>query len=286
MCWTDEKKPRILIGMTQTIFRTADKLPLPRLSLELYEAGSGPPLLFLHPENGLRFEAPWAEDLAAHFRLIAPSHPGFGASELPRWMATVDDLAYTYLDLLKALELKDVIVVGVGFGGWVAAEIAVRSTERISGLVLANPVGIKVSDRETRDIVDIFATAQPELLRLSYHDPANGQVDASAMTEGEALTLFRNREAIALFAWSPYMHSPRLKYHLHRIDVPTLVLWGESDQLVSQSYGRAFAAAIPGARFETVPAAGHFPHVEAPRLFAERILAFSNTKRAAKGSES
>ena len=272
--------------MTETIFPGGPRLRLPRTYARAARPGHGPPLLFLHAENGLRYPAPWADELAARFRLLAPSHPGFGASELPRWMASVDDLAYTYLDLLAALDLRDVVLVGVGFGGWIAAEIAVRSTERIGRLVLADPVGIKVSDRETRDIVDIFATAQADLLRLGYHDPAKGALDASTMSEEQAVTLFRDREAIALFAWSPYMHNPRLKYHLHRIDVPTLVLWGESDRIVSADYGRAFAAAIPGARLRDDPGGRAFPHLEVPRDFADRISAFTGSAVTAKGSPS
>jgi pimeloyl-ACP methyl ester carboxylesterase len=264
----------------------ARMLELPCLKLELHTQGNGPPLLFLHPEPGVQFSRPWAGELAADFRVIAASHPGFGASELPRWMSTVDDIAYTYLDLMKALDLRDATVVGVGFGAWLAAEIAIKSTDRIGRLVLANPVGIKISDRETRDIVDIFVTTQSDLLRLAYHDPANGAVDASTMTEDDAFILFRNREAVALFGWSPYMHDPKLKYHLHRIDVPALVLWGESDQLASERYGRAFAGEIPGGRFETIAAAGHFPHLEQPKAFAERIRAFTAASNTPKGSPS
>jgi pimeloyl-ACP methyl ester carboxylesterase len=265
---------------------TAEVLELPGLKLELHTRGSGPPLLFLHPEPGLQFSRPWVDELAAGYRVIATSHPGFGASELPRWMSTVDDIAYAYLDLMKALDLRDAIVAGVGFGGWIAAAIAVKSTERIGRLILANPVGIKISDRETRDIVDIFVTSQRDILRLAYHDPANGTVDAGAMTEDEAFTLFRNREAVALFGWSPYMHDPKLKYHLHRIDVPTLVLWGESDRLATEHYGRAFAGEIPGARFETIAAAGHFPHLEQPKAFAERVRAFAGGPDSPKGPSS
>jgi pimeloyl-ACP methyl ester carboxylesterase len=271
--------------MTATATAAA-MLELPGLKMELYTQGNGPPLLFLHPEPGVQFSRPWAGELAADFRVIAASHPGFGASELPRWMSTVDDLAYAYLDLMKALDLRDATVAGVGFGAWVAAEIAIKNTERIGRLILANPVGIKISDRETRDIVDIFVKSQSEFLQLAYHDPANGAVDASAMTEDEAFTLFRNREAVALFGWSPYMHDPKLKYHLHRIDVPTLVLWGESDGLASERYGRAFAGAIPGAQFETIAAAGHFPHLEQPTAFAERIRAFAAATGSPKGSPS
>jgi pimeloyl-ACP methyl ester carboxylesterase len=261
-------------------------LELPGLKMELHTRGSGRPLLFLHPEPGLHFSRPWVDELAADYRVIAASHPGFGTSELPRWMSTVDDVAYAYLDLMKALDLRDATVVGVGFGAWIAAEIAIKSTERIGRLILANPAGIKISDRETRDIVDIFVTSQSDCLRLAYHDPANGAVDASTMTEDEAFILFRNREAVALFGWSPYMHNPKLKYHLHRIDVPALVLWGESDQLASERYGRAYAGEIPGARFETIAAAGRFPHLEQPKMFAERIRAFASEPDSPKGSPS
>jgi pimeloyl-ACP methyl ester carboxylesterase len=73
------------------------------------------------------------------------------------------------------------------------------------------------------------------------------------------------------------MHDPKLKGRLHRIDVPTLVLWGMGDRLIDASYGHAFCAAVPGAKFESIAGAGHFPHIEQPKAFAERVLAFANT---------
>jgi pimeloyl-ACP methyl ester carboxylesterase len=266
------------------VVAATDGLRLANVSLEMFSRGDGPPLLFLHAETGLDFSAPWVDALAETYRVIAPSHPGFGRSELPRWMSSVDDLAYTYLDLLDALDLRDVTLVGVGFGGWIAAEVAVRNTSRIGRLVLADTLGIKLGDRLTRDIVDIFVTKQSDLAQLSYHDPSRGEVQAAGMSDDDARILFRNREAVALFGWSPYMHNPKLKYQLHRIDVPTLVLWGESDRIVTESYGRAFAGAIPDSVFETIPAAGHFPHVEQPDVFAQRIRAFADAPTRAKGS--
>src|SRR5262245_60062948 len=125
--------------------------------LEVIERGRGAPLLFLHPEIGIEGSAPAIDALARSRRVIAPTHPGFGGSDLPKGFSTVDDLSYFYLDFLEALSLRDVALVGVSFGAWIAAEIAVKSTERISHLVLVNAVGIKVSDRETRDIVDVWA---------------------------------------------------------------------------------------------------------------------------------
>ena len=243
--------------------------------IELIDRGHGRPILFLHPHIGLDPSTPVLAMLAEGGRLIAPSHPGFGHSERPAGITTVDDLAYFYLDLMDALDLRDTLVIGVSLGAWIAAAIAVKSTVRMARLVLGNPVGIKVGDRETRDILDIFAMLEGEFLEKAFADPTVGQRDYGAMTEDEVTVVARNREAAALYAWSPYMHDPKLKGRLHRIRIPTLVLWGAADRLVAETDGRAFAAAVPGAKFETVAGAGHFAHIERPKAFAGRALAFS-----------
>jgi len=245
------------------------------ISVEVIERGSGKPLLFLHPGIGIERTAPVLDCLARGAHVIAPSHPGFGRSELPRWMSTVDDLAYFYLDFLEARDLTDVTVVGASLGGWIAAAIAVKSTARLARLVLANPIGIKVSDRETRDIADIFALTDDELNALTYYDPKAGARDYKAMPDADVMVAARNREALARFAWSPFMHDPKLKHRLHRIKIPTLILWGAADRIASEAYGRAYCAAIAGARFETIERAGHFPHAEQAEVFAQRVLAFA-----------
>jgi pimeloyl-ACP methyl ester carboxylesterase len=242
------------------------------IRIEMIEQGRGRPLLFLHPEIGIAPSAPVLDRLAQRMRVLAPSHPGFGASAQPPSFTTVDDLAYFYLDLLDTL--RDTIVVGVSLGGWIAAEIAVKSCARISHLVLANPVGIKAADRETREITDIFAITEDEFNARAYFDPSAGKQEYPRMPQAEVLRVARNREATARYAWSPYMHDPKLRQRLHRIRVPTLLLWGMADRIVSESYGRAYAAAIAGARFEPIARAGHFPHIEQPEEFARRIFAF------------
>jgi pimeloyl-ACP methyl ester carboxylesterase len=242
--------------------------------IDTIERGSGRPLLFLHPGIGISATAPVLDRLAERARVIAPSHPGFGGSELPPWFNSIDDLAYFYLDLLDELDLDHTIVAGVSLGGWIAAEMAVKSCERISHLVLANPVGIKVSDRETRDIADIFALTEEQLAELAYFDPTAGKHDYKAMPEAEVREVARNREATARYGWSPYMHDPKLKARLHRIRVPTLLLWGTADRILSQPYGPAYCAAIPGARLEPIERAGHIPQLEQPDEFARRIFAF------------
>jgi pimeloyl-ACP methyl ester carboxylesterase len=237
--------------------------------------GKGKPLLFLHAENGIEPSLPAIGELAKSARVLAPTHPGFGRSDLPKGMRSVDDLSYFYLDLLDQLDLEDVTIVGVSFGAWIAAEIAVKSTARLSRLVLANAVGVKVGDRETRDIADIFAVTDPDYLAMVYYDPAAGKRDYKSLPDAEVLAAARAREATARFAWNPYFHNPRLKSRLHRIRIPTLFLWGTHDRMLSEAYGRAYCAMVPGARFETIERAGHFPHEEQPRMFAEKVFAFA-----------
>ena len=144
----------------------------------------------------------------------------------------------------------------------IAAEIAIKSTGRLSHLVLANAVGIKVGARDTRNIVDIFAITEHELNKLAYFDPTIAARDYPAMDETDVRIVARNREASARYGWSPYMHDPKLKGRLHRIKIPTLFLWGAADRILTEDYGRAYCAAIAGARFEAIACAGHYPHIE------------------------
>ena len=166
----------------------------------------------------------------------------------------------------------------MSFGAWIAAEIAVKTTERISHLVLANAVGIKVGDRETRDVVDIWALTDEQFAELAYFDAKLGLPDYKKMLDAEVIVAARNREATARFGWSPYLHNPKLKGRLHRIRIPTLFLWGTADRILSESYGRAFGADVCGAKFETIDQAGHFPHLEQPEEFARRTLEFIEEK--------
>ncbi len=247
------------------------------LTIEAIDRGSGRPILFLHPGIGIEPDAPVLAELAKAGRLVAPSHPGFGASQLPKGMTTVDDVSYFYLDLLQQLDLRDMLVIGVGLGGWLACEIAIKDCTRFSRLVLANAVGVKVGDRETRDIVDVWSLMPDEVDALAYHDPAAHKRDYKNLPEQASLIAARNREATARISWSPYMHNPKLKNRLHRLRVPTLFLWGTSDRILSETYGRGFCSMIPGARFETIERAGHYPHLEQPAEFARRALAFADT---------
>lgn len=245
------------------------------VQIELSDRGKGRSLLVLHGEDGLDPHAPFLQQLTSLGRVLAPSHPGFGRSPDSDFIDTVDDLSYLYLDLLSQQNLDDVTVIGLSLGGWIAAEMAVKSTERIAKLILVAPLGIKVGDRETRDIPDIFALAPDEVTRLKYHDLSYATVDYSTLSDDELTIIARNREATALYAWEPYFHNPKLRRRLHRINVPTLLLWGASDRFVTAGYyGAVYREAIPGARLEIIEQAGHLPQIEQPEKFLERVRSF------------
>jgi len=250
------------------------------VQLEIVERGQGRPILWLHGEEGLDPRAPFLDQLASHGSVLAPSHPGFGHSPDVASIDSVDDLSYLYLDLLAERNLRDVTVVGCSMGGWIAAEMAVKCSDRFSGLVLVAPLGIKVGDRETRDIPDIFALPPDEVLRLQYRDPARAAVDHGRLSDDQLTVIVRNREATALYAWEPYFHNPKLKQWLHRITLPTVLLWGADDRFVTAAYyGDAYRRSIPGAGFETIPGAGHFPHLEEPGALVERIRGFMGERK-------
>ena len=162
----------------------------------------------------------------------------------------------------------------MSFGGWLAAEIAVTCSQRIDRLVLVDAFGIKISDRETPDILDVFNTSPQEVERNRWHDPGRWAPDFNALSDDEIVVHARNWDALCLYGWQPYMYNPQLKRWLRRIRRPTLVLWGASDGIVTPSYGRAYSALIPGARFELIAEAGHHPEIEQPEAFVDRVAAF------------
>ena len=243
--------------------------------VDLRSGGAGRSLLYLHGGLGPDRDEAFLDALAAEWRVLAPTLPGFGASEWPRAFRGIDDLAYFHLDFADHHGLEDAVLVGACLGGWLAAEMLIRSGRRFGAAVLIGTLGAKFSDHLTRDITDIHALGQAEVERLLFHDPAFRDRDLTAMEDAELGGIARGKEAFAYYGWKPYMHNPGLARWLHRIDLPTLLLWGEGDGFVAADYGRAWSEAIPGARLETIARAGHYPHVERPAETAARVLAFA-----------
>ena len=250
-----------------------DRMTVNGIELEVLRRGAGRPVLLLHGMDSVSPAAPYLDLLGRHAEIIAPSSPGFGHSPRPDDFDTIYDLVHLYLALLDELPYDKVTLLGLSFGGWLAAEIAAASRHRLDKLILVDPVGIKIGGREQRDILDVFNTNPAEVKRRSWHDEARAP-DFDAMSDDELVVHARNWEALCLYAWHPYMYNPQLKQWLGRIRVPTLVLWGAGDQVVTPDYGRAYAGLIPNSRFELIEGAGHHPEQEQPERFVERIAAF------------
>jgi pimeloyl-ACP methyl ester carboxylesterase len=234
------------------------------------QQGEGRPSLVLHGGAGPQSVSEFARLLAGqdHNRVITPTHPGFGGTARPEALDTVAKLALLYRGLLDELDLEDVTVIGNSVGGWIAAEIALLGSPRIGRLVLLDAVGIEV---EGHSVADVSALALPEIQALSFHDPSPFRVDPTTIPDAQKAIMAANGATLAVYAGSPAMADPTLLGRLSGVAIPTLVLWGASDRIVEPPYGQAYAAAIPGARFEVLPGTGHVPQMETPELVIQAI---------------
>ena len=251
-----------------------ERLVVHGIALEVLRRGRGRPILLLHGFDTIDPAAPFLDLLARHAEVVAPSSPGFANSPRPKDFDKVYDLVHLYLAALDALPGDKVTLVGFSFGGWLAAEVAAACSHRLDKLVLVDPLGIKISDRETADILDIFNRSPEIVRRAAWHDPDHFAPDYNAMSDAALVTCARNREALCLYAWHPYMYNPQLPRWLGRIRVPTLLVWGASDGVVTPDYGRAYSRLIPGSRFALIEGAGHHPEIEQPAVFADEVVRF------------
>jgi pimeloyl-ACP methyl ester carboxylesterase len=247
--------------------------------IRVWRGGAGAPLLFLSDATIGAAWLPFHDRLADRYEVILPEHPGYGGGDAPAWLDRVADLANFYLDLLAQLELSRVHLVGAALGGWIAAELATRNTARLAALTLIDPWGLRV-DGVTG--IDPFASTDEQTLRDLFADPtaADPQVARILAPEGED-ALLKGKMVTAKLAWQPRLRDPHLAKWLHRIDVPTLIVWGEQDRLLPLDYAAAWRRAIPGARLATVPGAGHLPHAEKPEETAAAIIHFGALERTA-----
>jgi pimeloyl-ACP methyl ester carboxylesterase len=239
--------------------------------IRLMRGGAGAPLVYLHGASGASW-LPFLQTLAQKFDVIAPEHPGFGESDTPDWLDTIHDLAYFYLDVLADQKLDGVHLVGNSLGGWIAAELAVRSTQRLASLTLAGAAGLYVPGAEQ---IDSFLRSDEQRLRDFFYDPkrANEMIARVLRPELEDVAL-KNRTTVAKLSWQPRSHDPHLAKWLHRIDVPTLLVWGDHDRLFPVAHGRAYQQAIPGAKLVIVPKCGHVPQIEQPDAFVAALESF------------
>ena len=246
------------------------------LDLEYLDEGQGPVILYLHSSEGASPDIALVQQLAKTNRVVMPALPGFGLSETASYISSVDDMSYACLDLLDALDLRDVTVVGSSIGGWLAVELATKGSNRIGRLVLDNPLGLRFRSQATeRQFPDIFQDLPAQWSAyFSAKEPTDERDWVSA--EGDAaLRAARNREAFVKVAWSPYLHNPKLSGRIHRASVPALVLWGDQDKLASREYAQSFADALPNAQLKVIAGAGHFAFHDNADAVASAVLEFA-----------
>ena len=238
----------------------------------IVEAGEGRPVLWLHDTAGNRW-TPGHDALAEHARVIAPSLPGFDDSTTLGRIDGPEDVVFWLLDLLDALALERPVLLGCGLGGWMAAEFAVRYSERLSGLALVDAYGLKVEGALPEDE---FALPPPMLRPVLFVDPdsplAREWLPDSDPPE-RAESAIHARVAAARLAWQ-FPYSPKLRERLPRARVPALIVWGAQDRLVPAVHGEAYAKGLPDARLVRFPDVAHFPYLEQPRRFADEMTGF------------
>lgn len=236
------------------------------------QQGQGRPVLLLHGGGGPPSMGTLPSALSEDFEVIAPVHPGFAGTPRPEWYDGIDDIALTYLQMLEQRDLRDVLVVGSSVGGWIASEMAVREHDRISGTALLNAVGISVDGIE---LADFFSLTPQQLIAYSFHDPSAAPDPTQLPQEARDIQA-ANAATLTVYARDPYMHDPKLRRRLPIVPTPVVAIWGESDQIAPEPYGRAYAASFPNGRFESIPQAGHLPHLEQPEQVLEAIRRFGD----------
>lgn len=238
--------------------------------IRVLRGGSGPPLIFLHGASGHVGSLPFLDQLSQRFDVIAPEHPGFGVSDDPPWLDRPSDLGYFYLDLIETLKLDRVHLMGTSLGGWIAAELAIRNTTRLASLTLVCAVGI-VPDGAPID--DLFRISAEENARRFYFDPERARRRLELLAKADPRVVARNRSTVVRLAY-PHFANPDLAKWLHRIDVPTLLIWGANDGLVPVRFGETYRRLIPNSNLVVIPDAGHAPFEENPEAFLAAVTAF------------
>jgi pimeloyl-ACP methyl ester carboxylesterase len=248
-----------------------------QVRLRVLSKGNGPAVVFFHGSWGLGWD-PFLDDFARAFTVYAPEHPGT-TPDAPDDVTHLDglwDLVLCYDELLRALRLERVALVGHSFGAMVACEMAAAYPERVNGLVLIDPIGFW---RDADPIVNWMVLDPVQLRARIFRDPDGaaarqifGAVDDQQESVMARVRLVWAMGATGKFVWP--IPDKGLKKRIHRVTAPTLLLWGKEDRLVPPVYADEFARRIQGARVQTVADAGHAPHLEQPETVARMVRDF------------
>jgi pimeloyl-ACP methyl ester carboxylesterase len=240
--------------------------------LHVARAGRGRPVMVLHHETGTLDRLPFYDALAAHYDVLVPHHPGYSRSQRPDWMRSTRDIAVIYRGLLGTLGLRDAALVGLGFGGWIAAEMATMAPADLSHLVLVGAMGIKPPHG---DILDLAVTGYVDYARAGFHDQKAFDRVYGAEPSVDQLEMWDIcREMSFRIAWKPYMYSQTLPHLLGAVRAPALVVWGDDDKVVPQSAATRYVEALPQAKLHIVKACGHCLDMEQPETLAKLVTDF------------
>jgi len=242
------------------------------LDLRSLEDGAGRDVVVLHHSFGNPGWLPFHAELASGCAVAALDLPGFGGSARPDWARDIRDLAMLVGWWLRARPSSGAAaVVGCGFGGWVAAELAVMWPEALSSLVLVGAAGILP---ERGRILDQVLVSHSEYVQAAFRArSAYEAVYTGELSDDLLLQWDRNREMTARVAWKPHMYNRRLVPLLPLVDVPTLVVWGDDDRVVPLECGERFAELLPRASLSVVAASGHAVDMEQPAELARLVQA-------------
>lgn len=241
-------------------------------NVSVMRSGTGEPLLFLHGAGGGALWLPFMESLSERFEVIVPEHPGYGHSDTPEWLDNVGDLAYFYLDFMEQFGMKGVHLAGASLGGWIATEIAVRNQNYLATLTLVAAAGLHVKGVPKGDM---FMWPVAELARNLFYDQKYAEwMLMTPPSEEEQNMQLKNRLTSAKLGWHPRFYNPHLGKWLHRIQVPTLIVWGANDKVIPAPYAKAFGEAIHGAEVKVFENCGHLPQVEKEPEFVAVVSEF------------
>lgn len=244
-----------------------------KISANIKVAGSGPPVVFLHGAGGLVWDE-FLDTLAARHTVYAPEHPGTTAGD-PDAVSHLDnlwDLVLFYYEVLDELGLRAAPIIGHSFGAMVAAELAASNPERVGKLVLVCPIGLWRDDAPVANWM--IVTPASDLPKLLLYEP-EGALAQKMFGEPEVeaqIQMIWSMGCTGKFVWP--IPDKGLKKRIHRIQAPTLLVWGKQDRLVPPVYAQEFAGRIPGARVELIDQSGHLPTAEHPARVAQLVEDF------------
>ena len=260
--------------MTTTMSKNESKLNVAGTDVQMFSAGSGPPLVYLHGSGGTTGWQDYHQELSQRYTVYAPAQPGFNGTVRPAWLSTITDLAHFNLEMIQVLGLEQYILMGSSMGGWLAAEMAAMEPRNLKGLVLIDAAGIRPANGEIAEIFMVSAQTRAGQRFFDTSQVPNYESLSREMTPEETLVEHSNREMASRLCWKPYLHNPSLPHYLKRVTTPALIVWGKQDAIIPLECGEQYQQALPNASLQVIDRCGHSPQMEKPQEFHKVVTEF------------